>query len=150
MLVFQCTKIQKDISHLLNFAWFLKTWKYLNHISFLFDWHIFKKELTYIGRFEIRLTYFKEEVTYIGRFFVALVCPFEGVGYVVVAGALVHVQHLDVHRHCHCAPKITKFFFMDSKIPKKFIFNGSKYQRVRLDPITRKFIFSRTQKYLHL
>ena len=32
-------------------------------------------------------------------------CPLEGVGHCVVAGALVHVQHLDVHGHRNRAPK---------------------------------------------
>ncbi len=29
--------------------------------------------------------------------------PLEGVGRVIVAVALVHVQHLDVHRHRNCS-----------------------------------------------
>ena len=44
--------------------------------------------------------------TYIWRLVVALMRPLEGVRDVVVVGALVHVQHLDVHRHGHCTSAI--------------------------------------------
>ena len=44
--------------------------------------------------------------THVGRLVVALVCVLEGVGHVVLPGALVDIKHANVHRDGHSSPEL--------------------------------------------